>query len=99
MAQALAVLANKIMAAAVAWVIKYLVAASTARGWWFLDIIGKMASVLISRPIHANSQCELEKVMTVPSPRLEIKVVKTRGLISKGRVLTNMFGVWAQKLS
>lgn len=58
-----------------------------------------MAKVLISSPIHARSQWELEKVMAVPSPRLEIKAVKIYGLISKGRVLTNMFGVWAQKLA
>lgn len=92
------VLANKIIAAAVAWVMKYLVVASTARGWWFFDIIGRIANVLISSPIQANSQWELEKVIAVPSPRLEIKAVKIKGLISKGRGLTNMFGVWAQKL-
>lgn len=32
--QALVVLANRSTAAAVAWIRKYLVAASTARGWW-----------------------------------------------------------------
>ena len=29
-----------------------------------------MARVLISRPIHARSQCELANVIVVPSPRL-----------------------------
>jgi len=54
--QALVVLANKIRAAAVACVRKYLVAASAARGWWCCAISGIMASVLISRPIQASSQ-------------------------------------------
>jgi len=31
-----------------------------------------MARVLISRPIQARSQWELEKVRAVPSPRAEI---------------------------
>ena len=54
--------------------------------------------MLISRPIHASNQWELEKVIAVPNPRLESSAVKIKGLISKGRALTNMFGVWAQKL-
>ena len=53
---ALVVLANKIIAAAVACVRKYLVVASTARGWWCCPISGIMARVLISSPIHAKSQ-------------------------------------------
>lgn len=57
-----------------------------------------MASVLISRPIQARSQWELTKVMVVPRPRLNNRMDSTYGLISKGRTLTNMFGVWAQKL-
>ena len=67
--QALVVLANKIKAAAVAWVRKYLVVASTARGWWCWVIRGIMARVLISSPIQARSQCELANVTLVPSPR------------------------------
>lgn len=67
--QAFVVLANRIKAAAVAWVRKYLVVASTARGWWCWVISGIMARVLISRPIQASSQCELAKVRVVPSPR------------------------------
>lgn len=31
---------------------------------------GRIARVLISRPIQANSQWELANVMVVPSPRL-----------------------------
>lgn len=96
--QALHVLANSRVAAAVACVRKYLVVASTARGWWFWAIIGRMAIVLISRPIHARSQWELAKVIVVPRPRASSRTVITRGLISKGRILTNMSGVWAQKL-
>lgn len=68
--QALVVLANRSVAAAVACVKKYLVVASTARGWWVWAIRGKMARVLISRPIHARSQWELAKVIEVPSPRV-----------------------------
>ena len=35
----------------------------------------------------------------VPMPKLSRRIVKIRGFISKGRNLTNMFGVWAQELS
>lgn len=66
--QALVVLANSSIAAAVAWVRKYLVVASTARGWWCCAINGRMARVFISRPIQARSQWELVSVMVVPSP-------------------------------
>lgn len=86
------------MAAAVAWVRKYLVVASTHRGWWLWAISGRMASVLISRPIQARSQWELIKVTVVPRPRLISRIERTYGFISTGRILTCMFGVWAQKL-
>lgn len=75
--QALVVLANKIIAAAVAWVRKYLVVASTARGWCCCAIRGMMASVLISSPIHAKSQWELASVRVVPIPRLESRTAST----------------------
>lgn len=97
--QALVVLAKSSMAAAVACVRKYLVVASTARGWWFCAISGIMARVFISRPIHARSQCELANVIVVPRPRPNRRVAKMYGFISKRRILTNMFGVWAQKLN
>lgn len=96
--QALEVVANNISAAAAAWVRKYFVVASTARGWCCWAIRGIMASVLISNPIHAISQCELANVIVVPSPRLAMRINIIHGFISKGRVLTNMFGVWARKL-
>jgi len=73
---ALVVLANRIMAAAVACVRKYLVVASTARGWWCWVIKGIIARVLISSPIQARSQCELANVRVVPSPRLMRSVDK-----------------------
>jgi len=73
---ALVVLAKRIIAAAVAWVRKYLVVASTARGWWCWAISGMMARVLISRPIQASSQCELAKVTVVPKPRLIKRMVR-----------------------
>ncbi len=97
--QALVVLAKSNMAAAVAWVKKYLVVASTARGWWCWAIRGIMARVFISSPIQARSQWELANVIVVPRPSPNSKVAKMYGFISKGRSLTNMFGVWAQKLN
>lgn len=75
--QALVVLANRIVAAAVACVRKYLVVASTARGWWCWAIRGIIARVLISRPIQAKSQCELAKVRVVPRPKLNRNTAST----------------------
>lgn len=37
-------------------------------------------------------------VIVVPKPRLRRRRDSTRGFISRGRILTNMVGVWAQKL-
>ena len=70
------VLANRSIAAAAAWVRKYFVVASTARGWWCRAISGRMARVFISTPIQASSQCELAKVIVVPRPRPKNKVDK-----------------------
>lgn len=91
-------LANNSTAAAVAWIKKYLVVASTARGWWCWAIRGKMARVLISRPIQARSQCELINVRVVPMPSASSRVVSVIAVISRRRILTNMFGVWAREL-
>ena len=96
--QALVVLANSSVAAPVAWVKKYLVDASTARGWCCWAMRGMMARVLISSPIQASSQWELANVIVVPKPRPNSSVAIMYGFISKGRILTYMFGVWAQKL-
>lgn len=76
-AHAFRVLAKRIVAAAAAWARKYLVVASTARGWWCWAIRGRIANVLISRPIQAKSQCELMNVNVVPSPRLDSTMVMT----------------------
>lgn len=75
--QAFVVLANIIIAAAVAWVKKYFVVASTARGWWCCAIRGIIARVLISSPIQASSQWELAKVKVVPKPRLDSRIAST----------------------
>lgn len=90
--------AKRIMAAAVAWARKYFVAASTARGKWGRAISGTIARELISRPIQARSQWELEKVTVEPSPRARSKVENISGLISEGRGLTYILGVWALQL-
>ncbi|MGL5702157.1 MAG: hypothetical protein ACRCW5_03285 [Cetobacterium sp.] len=74
---AFVVAANKIIAAAVAWVRKYLVVASTARGWCCCAIKGRIAMVLISNPIQASSQWELAKVKVVPRPKLERRIIST----------------------
>ena len=97
--QAFVTLANSRTAAAVAWARKYLVAASTARGWCCRAMSGRMARVLISMPIQASSQCELAKVIVVPRPTAINKIERMIGAISKRRILTNMFGVWARKLN
>ena len=58
-----------------------------------------MATVFSSKPIQASNQWELIRVAVVPSVIPSRRMGVTRGLISKGRSLTNMFGVWAQKLN
>lgn len=90
---------NKIRAEAAACVKKYFVADSVARGWCILVIKGIIASVLISSPIHARNQCELDSVVVVPTARLDSSIDNAYGLISKRGILTNIFGVWAQKLN
>lgn len=70
---------NKIRAEAAAWVRKYFVAASMARGWGILVIIGIIANVLISRPIHASTQWWLESVIVVPVAKLERKMNRASG--------------------
>lgn len=74
--QALVMLAKSSIAAAVAWTRKYLVVASTARGWWCCTMRGIMARVLISSPIQARSQWELVNVIVVPRPSPNSKVAK-----------------------
>lgn len=51
---------------AVAWVKKYLVAASVDRGFVLFIRIGIIANMLISNPIHISNQCELSSTIIVP---------------------------------
>lgn len=82
---ALVMLANRTSVEAVAWVRKYLVAASMARGWWDFEIMGRMARVLISKPAQAVIQWLLEIVIVEPRRRLEMKISFAWGVISRGR--------------
>lgn len=72
--QALIVLENRSSVEAAAWVRKYLIAASIARGWWCFAMRGIMARVLISSPVQAIIQWLLEIVMVVPKSRLMVKI-------------------------
>lgn len=83
--QALVMLENRTRAEAVAWVIKYLVAASMARGWWDFAISGRMERVLISSPAQAMIQWLLVMVMVVPNNRLRANISLAWGFISGGR--------------
>lgn len=96
--QAFVVVAKRRVEAAVACVRKYFRVASTARGWWYWAISGRMASVLISSPIQARNQWELANVIVVPMPSANNRVDESIGLISNGRILTYIAGVWARKL-
>lgn len=57
-----------------------------------------MAMVLISKPIQINNQFVEMKVIKVPNIKLNISNKRMKGFISRGRILTNIIGVWAQKL-
>lgn len=71
---------------AVAWVRKYLVAASVDRGWWVFVSMGMMANIFISKPIHTVSQWEL--VITIIVPRIMVDIIREKiiGFISTGRI-------------
>lgn len=81
---------------AVACVMKYLVAASVDRGLCCLVNSGMIANIFISNPTQIKNQCEL--VITNRVPEIIVTIIKERviGLISMGRVITNIFGVWAR---
>ncbi|ONI39222.1 hypothetical protein AN396_08940 [Candidatus Epulonipiscium fishelsonii] len=64
-----------------------------------MAISGMMAMVLISSPIQAINQCELVNAIVVPRPSPNTNGIIRIGFISKGRSLTNMFGVWARELN
>lgn len=71
---------------AVAWVRKYLVEASMARGLYFFIRMGMMASRFISNPIQIISQCELIMTIIVPRKTVIRIIMRMRGFISTGRV-------------
>lgn len=71
---------------AVAWVRKYLVEASMARGLNRFISMGMMANMFISNPTQMRSQWELIITMRVPRIMVEEIMVKIRGFISTGRV-------------
>lgn len=71
---------------AVAWVRKYLVEASMARGLNRFINIGIIASMFISNPIQIRSQWELIITMRVPIIMVEEIMVRMRGFISTGRI-------------
>lgn len=81
---------------AVACVRKYFVAASVDRGLCCLVSSGIMANIFISNPTQTRNQCELVTTSNVPSIIVMIINEKITGLISTGRVMTNIFGVWAR---
>lgn len=87
--------ASSRVAAAAAWVKKYFVVASIARGWCCWAIRGIIARVLISNPIHAISQCVLVVVIVVPRSKPNIREAVMYGFICKGGILTSIFRVWA----
>lgn len=65
---------------------KYFTAASVDRGLGFFIRTGMKASMFISIPIQANSQCELDMVISVPNKMVRVMAVMISGLISTGRV-------------
>lgn len=71
---------------AVAWVRKYLVEASMARGLNRFISIGMTASMFISNPIQIRSQWELIITIRVPIIMVDEIIVRMRGFISTGRV-------------
>lgn len=70
---------------AVAWVRKYFVDASMARGLNFFIRMGMMASIFISNPIQIIIQCELISTMIVPRITVDMMMIRIGGLISMGR--------------
>lgn len=70
---------------AVAWVKKYFVEASMARGLKFFIRIGIIASIFISNPIQTINQWELINTIMVPEIIVDAMVMRIGGLISTGR--------------
>lgn len=70
---------------AVAWVRKYFVEASMARGLNFFIRMGMIASMFISNPIQIVNQWELINTMIVPEITVDMTIARIGGLISTGR--------------
>lgn len=92
--RAFIVAANSIVIEARVWVRKYFVAASVARGWCGLEIMGIMDSVLISKQVQAMIQCVDVATRMVLSIMLSEIVNQDNRFIGKGP--GGIFGVWAQ---
>lgn len=71
---------------AVAWIRKYLVAASVDRGLALLIITGIIDSMLISKPTQISNQWRLRRTIIVPEIKVMKIVVAVKGFISTGRV-------------
>lgn len=82
--RAFVVAANNMAMDARVCVRKYFVAASVARGWWGLEIMGVMDSVLISRQAQAIIQCVDEATRMVLRMMLGGIVNQVIRLIGKG---------------
>lgn len=83
--QAFVMLEKSTRAEAAACTMKYLIAASMARGWWDFEMRGMIARVLISNPAQAIIQWLLEIVIVVPRSRLKEEISFVWGFISRGR--------------
>lgn len=75
---------------------KYFVAASVDRGLCCLVNSGIIANMFISNPTQTRNQWELINTNKVPDIIVTMIREKVAGLISTGRVITNIFGVWAR---
>lgn len=84
--------ANSIAMEARVWVRKYFVAASVARGWCGLEIIGIIDSVLISRQVQAMIQCVDVATRMVLRVMLNEIVSQDRRFIGKGREAFSGYG-------
>lgn len=83
--RAFIVAASSMAIEAKVWVRKYFVAASVARGWCGLEIIGVIESVLISRQAQAISQCVDVVTRIVLRVMLREIISQVMRFISKGR--------------
>jgi hypothetical protein len=73
---------------------KYLVTASVDSGLLLLKRWVIISDTLIADPTDMSGQQELSMLFMVPDKLVKI-ILKVRGLLSVGRVKTNIFGIWA----